>query len=88
MDSLEQARVLLASESFALVVLDPAMLQGDPAVLLRLMGKARLLIYSRELPDWPVGRNAYLANPATTARQLWSAVAGLLGISYFTHAGD
>ncbi|MES2899633.1 MAG: hypothetical protein V4723_07885 [Pseudomonadota bacterium] len=85
--TMAQAHALLSSEQFALVVLDPSLPDGDAASLLPLLGSARLLVYSAVAPAWHAAPAAYLAKPWTSARQLWMAVAGLLGISYQIKTG-
>ncbi len=86
--TLDQARQLLSRQAFALVVLDPSMPGGDAASLLPLLGKARLLVYSRTAPEWHAAPGAYLAKPWTSARQLWTTVAVMLGIPHQMKAGD
>ena len=85
--SLAQARALLATEAFALVVLDPALPDGDAASLVPLLGNARLLVYAPNAPAWHAAPGAYLAKPWTSAHQLWTAVAGMLGIPPQMKAG-
>ena len=86
--TLDEARRLLAREAFALVVLDPCLPGGDAASLLPLLGSARLLVYSRSVPDWHTAPGAYLAKPWTSARQLWTAVAVMLGIPHQMKPGE
>lgn len=86
--TLDEARQLLSREAFALVVLDPSLPEGDAASLLPLLGTARLLVYSRTAPAWHEAPGAYLAKPWTSARQLWTAVAVMLGIPHHMKAGD
>lgn len=86
--TLAEARRLLATEVFSLVVLDPALPDGDGRTLLPLLAGTPLLVYCATAPDWRDVSPAYLAKPWTSARQLWVAISGLLGISSNLTAGD
>ena len=86
--TLAAARALLASEVFSLVVLDPTLPDGDGRSLLPLLASTPLLVYSAIQPEWRDANPAYLAKPWTSARQLWVAIAGLLGIPSTLTAGD
>ncbi|QYF94479.1 hypothetical protein KY495_04480 [Massilia sp. PAMC28688] len=86
--TLEQARQLLATDVFSLVVLDPALPDGDGRSLLPLLNGTPLLVYAAVEPHWRDVSPAYLAKPWTSARQLWVAIAGLLGVSSSLVAGD
>ncbi|MFC0169066.1 response regulator [Pseudoduganella danionis] len=94
-DTRAAALSLLQQDSFALVVLDPAVPDPDaetegladvpPPDLLALVrqhhGEAPLLLYSARAPHTIVGARGltYLAKPWSTPRQLWHAISELLG---------
>lgn len=82
------ARRLLATEVFSLVVLDPALPEGDPRTLLPMLSGTPLLVYSAHQPDWRGTSAPYLPKPWTTPRELWIAIAGMLGIPSMTGAGE
>lgn len=85
--TLTDARRLLASEVFSLMVIDPALPDGDVRSLLPLMNGMPLLVYSAHQPEWRGVRAEYLPKPWTTARQLWASVSAMLGISNGLSAG-
>lgn len=86
--TLADARSLLASEVFSLIVLDPALPDGDGRTLVPLLRGTPLLVYSAVQPEFRGMVPAYLPKPWTSARQLWVSVAGLLGIPSNLSAGD
>lgn len=86
--TVDQARSLLQNEVFSLVVLDPALPDGDARVLLPLLNGTPLLVYSALQPEWRGTPATYLPKPWTSSRQLWVAIAGMLGIPSTLTAGD
>jgi DNA-binding NtrC family response regulator len=82
--TLAAAQELLQNEKFALVVLDPDLLDGDGIDLLaelrRHQQQARVLMYSARHPEHYQAGHAFLPKPWTSPRQLWRTVADLLGI--------
>lgn len=86
--SLAEARRLLASEVFSLIVLDPALPDGDGRTLVPLLRGTPLLVYCAVQPEFRGLVPAYLPKPWTSARQLWICVAGLLGIPSNLSAAD
>jgi CheY-like chemotaxis protein len=86
--TLSEARRLLQSDVFSLVVLDPALPDGDARTLLPLLAGTPLLVYSANQPDWRGATPVYLPKPWTSARQLWTAIATMLGIPSGISAGD
>jgi two-component system phosphate regulon response regulator OmpR len=86
--TLADARRLLQTDVFSLVVLDPALPDGDARTLLPLLSGTPLLVYSANQPDWRGASPAYLPKPWTSARQLWTAISGMLGIPSGISAGD
>jgi two-component system phosphate regulon response regulator OmpR len=86
--TLAQARKLLESDVFSLVVLDPVLPDGDARTLLPLLGGTPLLVYSANQPEWRGNAPVFLPKPWTSARQLWSAISSLLGVPATLTAGD
>lgn len=88
-DSVAQARLLLQSEIYSLVILDTNLPDGDPRVLLPLLGGTPLLVYANEQPEWrDMAAPPYLPKSWTSARQLWSAMSALLWNTSAISAGD
>lgn len=87
--TLAEARQLLQEQIFSLVVLDPALPDGDAQVLLALLDGTPLLIYSDRQPPWrdPLPP-LFLSKSSTTARQLWTALAAMLWNTSALCAGD
>lgn len=79
--TLAEARRLMASEVFSLLVVDPALPDGDIKSLLPLLSGTPVLIYSAHQPEWRGVQAEFLPKPWTTARQLWVAISTKLGIS-------
>lgn len=86
--SVGEARRLLASQLFSLVVIDPALPDGDARTLLPLLSGTPVLVYSTIQVELGDARPAFLAKPWTSTRQLWVAIAGLLGLPASLAAGD
>ncbi|SHH27920.1 response regulator [Massilia sp. CF038] len=86
--TLAHARRLLQSQVFSLVVLDPALPDGDARTLLALLNGTPLLVYSASQPEWRGSTPTFLAKPWTTTRDLWTAISGMLGIPSGIAAGD
>ncbi|MES2017152.1 MAG: hypothetical protein V4484_11710 [Pseudomonadota bacterium] len=82
------ARHLLEANVFALVVLDPAMADGDVRSLLPLLAGTPLLVYSALQPEWRDVQATFLPKPWTSARQLWVTISSLLGVPASLAAGD
>jgi len=87
-NTLAGARHALQGGVFSLVVLDPALPDGDARSLLPLLSGTPLLVWASSQPDWRGATPTFLAKPWTTARELWTAVATLLGIPSGITAGD
>lgn len=81
------ARRLLASNVFSLLVLDPALPDGDPRTLLPLLSGTPLLVYGAYQPDWRGARAEFLPKQSATARELWSTMSIMLGLSAGISAG-
>lgn len=86
--TLAEARQHLAGAVFSLVVLDPALPDGDARTLLPLLAGTPLLVHAALQPDWRGASPVYLAKPWASARQLWVAISSLLGVSSTLTAGD
>lgn len=78
--SVAEARRMLETNVFSLVVLDPAMPDGDVRTLLPLLSGTPLLVYSAHQPEWRDTPLAYLPKPWTSTRQLWIAISTMLGV--------
>lgn len=79
--TLAEARRLLKTDVFSLLVVDPALPDGDVKSLLPMLSGTPVLIYSAHQPEWRGVQAEFLPKPWTTARQLWVAIATRLGIS-------
>jgi len=86
--TLAEARHLLQTELFSLVVLDPGLSDGDGGALLPVLASTPLLVYSARQPDWREQPRPYLPKPWTSPRQLWSTISRMLGIAPGLSAGD
>ncbi len=87
--TLAQARQLLRTEIYSLVILDTNLPDGDARALLPLLSGTPLLVYANERPEWrDVAPPAYLSKSWTNARQLWSSMAGMLWNTSAISAGD
>ena len=86
--SLTEALHLLETNVFSLVVLDPALPDGDARRLLPLLSGTPLLVYSAHQPEWRGTPLQFLPKPWTSPRQLWVAVSTMLGVPASFAAGD
>jgi CheY-like chemotaxis protein len=86
--TLAAARALLQQQIFSAVVIDPILPDGDAAELLPALNGVPLLVYSAHQPDWRSRTGVYLPKPWTSPRQLWTTIAGLLGIPTPSSAED
>ncbi len=86
--TLAGARQLLGQHIFSAVVIDPDLPDGDAADLLPSLCAVPMLVYAARQPAWRERSGIYLAKPWATPRQLWTAIAKLLGIATPTCAGD
>ncbi len=85
--SCAEARRMLESDLFSLIIVDPSLPDGNVSHLLASVANTPLLVYSATEPV----RNdklAYLPKPFTTPRQLWSTISTMLGIASGLTAGD
>ncbi len=86
--TLAEARRLLESGIFSMVVLDTALPDGDGSSLLNALTHTPLLVYSARQPDPRHTHVTFLPKPWTTPRQLWTSISGLLGMPSSQTAGD
>jgi two-component system phosphate regulon response regulator OmpR len=86
--SVSEARRMLEANVFSLVVLDPAMPDGDARTLLPLLSGTPLLVYSASQPEWRDTPLSFLPKPWTSTRQLWIAISTMLGLPGTMTAGD
>lgn len=86
--TLVQARQLLQNEIFSLVILDPALPDGDASALLPLLSGTPLLVYSDQQPAWRLAGTPFLSKSWTSARQLWAAMSTMLWTTSALSAGD
>ena len=87
-ETLADARRLLGSGIWSMVVLDTALPDGDGTSLLSALSNTPLLVYSARQPDARHTNVTFLPKPWSTPRQLWSAVSELLGMNSTIVAGD
>jgi hypothetical protein len=79
----------LQQQIFSLVILDPALPDGDAKLLLPLLADTPLLVYSDQQPAWrDVMAAPYLSKSWTTARQLWTRMSTMLWNTSAMSAGD
>ena len=86
--TLAEAQHLLRRDIFALVVLDPALPDGNAVTLLPLIVATPVLIYAQREPSWQQPPAAFLPKPWTSQRRLWSTISRLLGVPTNMSAGD
>jgi two-component system phosphate regulon response regulator OmpR len=86
--TLADARRMMEANVFSLIVLDPALPDGDARTLLPLLSGTPLLVYSANQPEWRDTALAYLPKPWTSTRQLWIAISTMLGLPGSLAAGD
>ncbi|MDQ1834026.1 hypothetical protein [Massilia scottii] len=86
--TIAEARRLLGTQLYSLVVLDPGLSDGDGRALLPELLTTPLLVYSARLPDARDPVRAFLPKPWTSPRQLWSTISTMLGIAPGMTAGD
>ncbi|MDQ1813753.1 hypothetical protein RBA41_10600 [Massilia sp. CCM 9210] len=86
--TIAEARHLLGTQLYSLVVLDPGLSDGDGRALLPELLTTPLLVYSARLPDARDPVRAFLPKPWTSPRQLWSTISTMLGIAPGMTAGD
>lgn len=84
--TLAEAVAAMERASYALVVMDPDLPDGDGTVLLERLqhgphgAATQVLLYSARHPGLRVQAHAFLPKPWTSPRQLWRTISRLLGI--------
>lgn len=86
--SVAEAQHLLRRDIFALVIIDPALPDGNAAALLPLIVATPVLVHAAREPLWREPIAAYLPKPWTSQRRLWSTISRLLGVPTDMSAGD
>lgn len=74
-----EARRLLDTQLFSMVIIDPSLPDGDGAAVINAVHHTPILLYSAREP-LKHDRLPYLNKPYTTPRELWSAISRLLGM--------
>ena len=86
--TLAEAQHLLRRDIFALVVIDPALPDGNAASLIPLIVATPVLVHAQREPAWPQPATAFLPKPWTSQRRLSSTISRLLGVPTNMSAGD
>ena len=86
--TLAEARHLLRRDIFALVIIDPALPDGNAATLIPLIVATPVLVHAQREPAWRESVAAFLPKPWTSQRRLWSTISRLLGVPTDMSAGD
>jgi hypothetical protein len=86
--TLAEAQHLLRRDIFALVVIDPALPDGNAASLMPLIVATPVLVHAQREPVWRESIAAFLPKPWTSQRRLWSTISRLLGVPTNMSAGD
>ena len=86
--TLAEAKHLLRRDIFALVVIDPALPDGNAASLIPLIIATPVLVHAQREPVWRDAIAAFLPKPWTSQRRLWSTISRLLGVPTDMSAGD
>ena len=88
--TLAEARRLLGTNVFSLLVIDPALPDGDPRSLLAMLAmlaSTPVLVYAAHQPEWRGVQVEFIGKPWATPRQLWVCIGAMLGISNGLCAG-
>lgn len=86
--TLAEAQHLLRRDIFALVVIDPALPDGNAGSLMPLIVATPVLVHAQREPVWREPIAAFLPKPWTSPRRLWSTISRLLGVPTDMSAGD
>lgn len=85
--TLVEARRMLVSEIYSLVVIDPGLPDGDGGTLVEMLSATPVLVYAAHQPKWRAPA-AFLPKPWTSPRQLWHTISRMLGVPASMSAGD
>ena len=85
--TMAEARRLLGTNVFSLLVVDPALRDGDVRSLFAMLACTPVLVYAEHQSEWRGINAEFLSKVSTTPRQLWTRIASLLGISGGLAAG-
>lgn len=85
--TLVEARRLLGSNVFSLLIVDPALPDGDVRRLFATLACTPVLVYAEHQCEWGGVNAGFLAKASTTPRQLWSCITTMLGVSSGLCAG-
>lgn len=86
--TLAEAQHLLRRDIFALVIIDPALPDGNAGSLMPLIVATPVLVHAQREPAWREPIAAFLPKPWTSQRRLWSTISRLLGVPTDMSAGD
>ena len=86
--TLAHAQQLLRNDIFALIIIDPALPDGNAASLMPLIVATPVLVHAVREPVWRDAVAAFLPKPWTSQRRLWSTISRLLGVPTNMTAGD
>jgi two-component system phosphate regulon response regulator OmpR len=86
--TLVEAKQLLRTELFALVIMDPTLPDGNAASLMPLIIATPVLVHAVREPVWRDAVAGYLPKPWTSQRRLWNTISRLLGVPTTMSAGD
>ena len=77
--SIAEARRLLETQLFSMIIIDPSLPDGNGAIVINAVEHTPILVYSATEPV-KFDKLPYLSKPYTTPRELWSMISRLLGI--------
>ena len=86
--TLAHAQQLLRNDIFALIIIDPALPDGNATSLMPLIAATPVLVHAVREPAWRDSVAAFLPKPWTSQRRLWSTISRLLGVPTNMSAGD
>ena len=86
--TLAEARRLLESNVYSLLIVDPALPDGDVRSLFAMLACTPVLVYAEHHCEWRGVPTEFLPKAFTPPRQLWSRIVTMLGISSGFSAGD
>lgn len=84
--SCAEARRMLETQLFSMVIIDPSLPDGDGAIVIKAVHHTPILVYSAREPG-KHDKLPFLNKPYTTPRELWSTISSLLGIGGLMASG-